>query len=1502
MLSTIFLRIVILSTTIFHVTVTVKAFVVSPKSNLLQAIDLKHNNDEILDDAKFKHQHLSKISSIQRGEQHHRHHPLTYGSSTRRWSLLDDAANAMDAMDDTTKQAAIAVAGGGGLVTFVGSVIASQFNKDSNREATYDNEIQSSSSSSYAVSKWTPYTSVKSVPGSSSSTYLSKMSQSSSVRSSNGFTSFVTRLKDLMKGIQSSKGQQQQQVVETDARNRNTFDKNQQPKREIPFFQNKPPTSATVDDYSSNSNNNINSPLIGNAQLRERLEDEKNRVTGTEDRVKQMWMNRERLQVVKDPLPLPPPPPVQPPSSASSSMDYMKGIGSTSAYTKSSYSMTKWSPSQGVPNRNMSRNDDNFYSSNSDHATLSTDTVGSTGRGSMSYGIATPSARKSYAMTRWNPYTTVNAAMGSTGSYLANMASGYRIPPSTPPVKTAPLADPQVSNSASYDFDAPAPISSDRKSEVATISDTDMNTPQAMSDFSTATTSSSWNPNTSVSTQSNSNNIGGEVKKSYSVSKWTPNSQTTTTLPAVTGDTTYLSNIQTDTTSSQNSYGSSQQSFAVPPSTLYDMRASTTLTSTAELPLPIPSVSSPSYSAPAPSPYTSRSSSSQTAVSNMDYLNMLSGVQATKSKKSYSMTKWSPGNRVNNAVSNPYLINMNYSSSIRPAPSPYPSMIPPLPPHQPATQSLQPQPNYAGYGSSNTAEITPLPPTGGGSYDQMYRQYAISTTQDTPANAGITSPTKKSYSMTSWSPKSEVKDVTADYTNESYLSKASAASTPQSVSFLYGSSTSTASAPPAAPFPTSPSSNSMGSIARNDSTKETKSYSMTSWSPKSTTNVATTSGSSTTSSYLSNMSNGPSSASYQNDRATSSLVEPTANPPTSPAPAWIGSIPGGGITGIAETNKKSYAMTSWSPKSLVSSSSLLSHNSESYLSNISNGMISPTSSPKSPNELSTPFWASSVPVVAPSPAWNGSIPNGSNSRSTETKKSYSMTSWSPKAEVNIAATGSSASYLNAMSSSSYDSSSKSVQSTPVPTWGSSPPDSSQKKSYSMTNWSPKSQPTATTSGTSTSYLSNIGSSLSPSSVQSASYGDIVTVSSAQTSQNDTSPITSDKGKTEKSYSATKWSPRSQTKTVTTGSSASYLSNMASGSGISFERSSPESTSYGANFPSSHAEPKKSYAMTSWSPKTPTNAALSGSSASYLSNMSIGPTISPAVAPSWTGSLPIESSFKTSEVKKSYSMTNWSPKAQTNHAIEGHSTSYLENMSNNEVSASLSPSAAAPISPPSSNVEYKPSWEIDTSMASRFSESVPKKSYSMSSWSPKSKMNVATTGSSTSYLANMSNELSSSTSSQPKKSYSMTSWTPGTSMRTGWVDSMGQNGAYWGSAESSTNISDGKMPYNSPGFVTSLGERSSRNHNEMMGSTFIPNGESQHSYSDKSHGASERSASLISELKEDPPMSPQYTRLVLQSDPVSPPFNDSMHAVVGASKTSYGPTKWSPEKKVPRRIL
>lgn len=136
------------------------------------------------------------------------------------------------------------------------------------------------------------------------------------------------------------------------------------------------------------------------------------------------------------------------------------------------------------------------------------------------------------------------------------------------------------------------------------------------------------------------------------------------------------------------------------------------------------------------------------------------------------------------------------------------------------------------------------------------------------------------------------------------------------------------------------------------------------------------------------------------------------------------------------------------------------------------------------------------------------------------------------------------------------------------------------------------------------------------------------------------------------------------------------------------------------------------------------------------------------------------------------------------------------------------------------------------------------------------------------------------------------------MSAGWVDSMGQNGAYWGSMESGKKLNEWSISYDNPGFVTALNEHT-KDYNGMMGSTFIPNGDRQHGFSNANDEVKEHNASFN---KEDPPMSPQYSRLILQSDPVSPPYTDSIYAVVGASKTSYGPTKWSPEKGVPRRIL
>jgi hypothetical protein len=64
----------------------------------------------------------------------------------------------------------------------------------------------------------------------------------------------------------------------------------------------------------------------------------------------------------------------------------------------------------------------------------------------------------------------------------------------------------------------------------------------------------------------------------------------------------------------------------------------------------------------------------------------------------------------------------------------------------------------------------------------------------------------------------------------------------------------------------------------------------------------------------------------------------------------------------------------------------------------------------------------------------------------------------------------------------------------------------------------------------------------------------------------------------------------------------------------------------------------------------------------------------------------------------------------------------------------------------------------------------------------------------------------------------------------------------------------------------------------------------------------RSSPEVNE-KIEPPMSPNLSRTIFESDPVPPPPNESIHAFVGSSRmTSYGPSKWSPDKGVPRRIL
>jgi hypothetical protein len=364
-----------------------------------------------------------------------------------------------------------------------------------------------------------------------------------------------------------------------------------------------------------------------------------------------------------------------------------------------------------------------------------------------------------------------------------------------------------------------------------------------------------------------------------------------------------------------------------------------------------------------------------------------------------------------------------------------------------------------------------------------------------------------------------------------------------------------------------------------------------------------------------------------------------------------------------------------------------------------------------------------------------------------------------------------------------------------------------------------------------------------------------------------------------------WSPKSQVNDVSTGSSASYLSNVSNGGTTASAFAAPSSYSYGASAPA---------------PSAPAVSPVSSWSGDYMSNLS-GGSASPGEVKksygmtSWSPnqSSPVASviSVAESSPKKSYSMSSWSPKSQVNDVSTGSGASYLSNVSNGGTTASAfaapssysygasAPAPSAPaVSPVSSwsgdymsdlsagiTTGFSPNQPTVTFMSSR--SVPPKKSYAMSNWSPKSQVNEAGTGSNADYMSDLSagitavnglsppSPLSASPGSvflNPLDESSTTNlsddWLPRTELTGGNIESSEpKNGAYWGSMKA----------------------RSSPELDETM----------------------------------EPPMSPYLPRTILESDPVPPPPNESIHAFVGSLRmTSYGPSKWSPDQGVPRRIL
>jgi hypothetical protein len=1024
-------------------------------------------------------------------------------------------------------------------------------------------------------------------------------------------------------------------------------------------------------------------------------------------------------------LPSPPPAPATtsytntwPPVSAASS--------STESAAKKSYSMTSWSPNRTVPPSNplLQRSGDSAATPSWPVAPAAATPLQQAAAESNTWPLQPPEMttaeasgppKKSYAMTTWSPNKTVPANPLQSGGSGSGTDAAFSS--SQPP---------------SWSVAAPAPAPPIEPSGYV----------------------ASWS-----ALSSSPSGVESTVRKSYAMTTWSPNKPVPSNPLASGSSASYLASVSSTVSTPYG--GAASPSWSLAPATPLE-----------------PSGYVSSWSTPPSSPAMETTGAAV--------------------RKSYAMTSWSPNQAVppnpllaSNGSSASYLASMASTA----ATTPYGGVAPP-------------------YGASSTPAVAPESNAYSSNWSSM------------PNDA---SGPKKSYAMTTWSPNKTVPPNPASGSSAAYLAgMSSAASTTQYSNGALPSWSSATAVPPESsarwssmPYDAPP--------AMTEASAPKKSYAMTSWSPSKTVPPNPASGSSAA--YLAGMSTTSGSAPYN-----SGWSAPSPTPEvTSYASSWSAPTETAGP-------KKSYAMTRWSPSDAVPPN-LASGSSAAYLASMSTARTptydSSAWAAPSPVPETTSYTSSwSVPVETSGPKksyamtrWSPSdaVPANPASGSSATylagmstlsgsatapfigtsgpKGSYAATRWSPSDPVPAnPAGGSSADYLAAMSTSSptsYSSASSPYSST-APASYTSLSESAPKKSYAMTTWSPNnSVPPNAASGSSATYLASMSPTSSSAAVTpSSSAPPPAPVSSGFTASWPPTTIPSAHSSGAKgSYAASKWSPdKPVSVNPASGSSVAYLATMSTlswpsyGSAQSPSRSSvpavaPETASYDTSRES--GEPKKSYAMTSWSPNNslPPNPA-SGSSAAYLASMSSSSTMSyaSAASPSWSLAPSLTPSPSTLEytsswsqpsgpiatgqeaLRKSYSMTNWSPHNRVPlNPASGSSASYLASVASSPASMPTHGSGWVPMTPSSPTPETTPSFtsslqsNIDSTAAPYGSSSIAPTTIdddlvvSFSAPAP-SPLGLAFTGDYLSSLGVMSN---SAFATSVKKSYSMTDWEPGT---------------------------------------------------------------------------------------------------------------------------------------------
>ena len=849
---------------------------------------------------------------------------------------------------------------------------------------------------------------------------------------------------------------------------------------------------------------------------------------------------------------------------------------------------------------------------------------------------------------------------------------------------------------------------------------------------------------TSSSTGGYMAGLGGTaaMKKNYSVSKWSPGPKETTTKK-----------------SAGNAMGSSQ---SVVPSIMQS-------SSQATEPAP-PKKEVPSEPAAAPVSRVTQSSAAPAAAP----VSRATQSSAAAMKKSYAVSKWSPGPKPETKTSGSAMGSI--SPSVVPSTMlPSQEIVAPAPPKKevPAEPAAAPFSRAEQSTSSSISAVGSMSGLGGTA--AMKKSYAVSKwspgpkaetktpgramgsssispsvlptitssqekvapVSSPPKEAAAAAPVssdnaapmkKKSYSVSKWSPGPKA------------ATQASGSAVGSSIPVVPSVAASRQEIAPASPAIEVPAERAATPVS-SDGTAATKkkSYAVSKWSPGPKTETKT-SGSSSSPSVVPSMTS-PSEEIVAPAPPKKVLPAPESEPPASRAGYMSG------LEGTAAV-KKSFSVSKWSPGP---------KRDEAEGSGI---LKAPASAGVSP---STPTTASGEPPASsPAPQVGGDyMAKLSGSSSSRKTKKYSVSKWSPgqSASKTVATTNLDSDRYPPTSAPAESGSNIGLDYMSTVS-GSSSSDRQQKKSYSISEWSPKQ------TGSSTEATASTVSSSVP--VAPVPLAPIVAEPSVAVPAD-----TRSAARRKKKYSMTKWAPR---RSVPAGSSSSYLLDMSSSpspvapapitptiSPIIEPPVSPVESSSTAkaviDFTSNISEsssggrPKGSYSISKWSPNQSVSSNEStGRSSTNLSQM---PTVSSSVPVAPTPSASIAEppvavpAYKRSSArpKKKYSMSKWAPRRSV---PAGSSSSYLRDMSGSPIpvaptpiAPTISPIAEPPVSAvgssskaghpiidvipersfpsdgtherSSSNLDSRPEQSSSTERTSGISQS--KKSYSVSKWSP-----------------------------------------------------------------------------------------------------------------------------------------------------------------------------------------